>query len=528
MNNKFVKSLVSSSLSIVPIIAIVLVLSLTNLAPIGNNFVRSDLGSENYILLLIGAVGMIVGLTLFQTGAAKGLTKVGEYMGASLSKQLNLFIVILFSFALGALITCAEPSILIVSNQIQINRWILVGSIAGGVGIFVVIGILRIVFQKPLYVWYLLFYLIVFLFICLLQVDEKNHAFLPFIFDAGGITTGSATVPFILALGAGVASVRGGKNSRDSSFGLVGMASIGPIITMTLLILFSPSGFSDYTVPAQATGEIGERLLHAIIPSQNFTSMGSIIEVLMAFLPIILIFFIYQFIYIKLPKKKVGSVLLGFFVSFIGLVLFLTAVNAVMSPIGLQVGKELGNQQNWIIILLAFALGLVTILCEPAVHVLTIQIEAISDGQLKKRTVLMALSIGVGVAICLAMIRTLFNFSIMYYIIPGYLLSLCLMFFVPEIYTAIAFDSGGTASGPMAVSFILPLIIGVYSRKNNDLQSSVSFYSDCFGVVALIAMTPIIAIQLLGLASAVKQINALRALREQIYDARNDEIIHFN
>ena len=528
MNNKFVKSLISSSLSIVPIIAIVFLLSLSNLAPVGNNFNRGDLGFENYILLGIGAIGMILGLTLFQTGAASGLTKVGEYMGASLSKQRQLFIVIIFAFALGALITCAEPSILIVANQVQINKYLLIGSIAGGVGVFVVIGILRIVYQKSLMVWYLLFYFIVFLLICLLEIDPKNHAFLPFIFDAGGITTGSATVPFILALGAGVATVRGGKNSRDSSFGLVGLASVGPIITMTMLILFSPSSFSEYQIPADPSGTIWSRFLVAFLPGKNFSSMGAFIEVLLALAPIIVIFFIYELIFIKLPRGKIGQVLLGFLISFVGLVLFLTCVSAVMSPIGLQVGKELGNQPDWIIILTAFILGLVTILCEPAVHVLTVQIEDISDGQLRKRTVLVALSLGVGVAICLAMIRTLFNFSILYYMIPGYFISLILMFAVPEIYTAIAFDSGGTASGPMAVSFILPLIIGVYSHKNGDMQSSVSFYSDCFGVVALIALTPIISIQLLGLASKFKQIKALRLLRQQIYDARNDEIIHFN
>ena len=528
MQNRFLRSLLSSTLSIIPIILIIFILSISNLAPIGNNFNTQELGWENYILLSIGAAGMIIGLTLFQTGATKGLTKVGEYMGASLSKQKHLFIIIIFAFLLGALITCAEPSILIVANQVQINKYILIGSIAAGVGIFIVVGILRIIFQKSLNLWYVLFYFIVFMFICLLQIDPNNHAYLPFVFDAGGITTGSATVPFILALGAGVASVRGGKNSRDSSFGLVGLASVGPILTMTILILANPSGFSAYTIAENTNPDILSRFLNAILPSENFASLGSIIEVSMAFAPIIIIFFIYEAIYIKLPANKIGQLFIGFFTSYVGLILFLTCVGAAMSPIGLEVGKSLGLQENWVIILVAFALGLVTILCEPAVHVLTNQIQVISDGQLKKRTVLLALSIGVGVAIGLSMIRTLFNFSIMYYIIPGYILSIVLMWFVPNIYTAIAFDSGGTASGPMAVSFILPLIIGVYSKKNGDLTSGVSFYSDCFGVIALIALTPILAVQFLGLATKFKEISALRTLREQIQDSRSDEIIHFN
>lgn len=528
MQNRFLKALLTSTMSIIPIIAIIFALSLSNIAPIGNNFRTSELGYDNYILLAVGGVGMILGLTLFQTGAAKGLTKVGEYMGASLSKQKRLFIVILFAFLLGALITCAEPSILIVANQVQINKWVLIGSIAAGVGIFVVVGILRIIFQKSLTLWYLLYYFIVFMLICLLQVNPENHAFLPFIFDAGGITTGSATVPFILALGAGVATVRGGKNSRDSSFGLVGMASIGPILTMTILILVNPSSFSDFQVPSGIEGSIWGRFLTAFIPNNGFSSLGSIIEVLMAFLPILIIFFVYQTIYIKLPANKIAQLLIGFLTSFVGLVLFLTCVSASMSPIGLEVGKSLGEQADWIIILVAFALGLVTILCEPAVHILTTQIETISDGQLKKTTVLVALSIGVGIAICLSMIRTLLNFSIVYVVVPGYALSIVLMFFVPKIYTAIAFDSGGTASGPMAVSFILPLIIGVYSKKNGNLTSGVSFYSDCFGVIALIALTPILAIQILGLVYQFKQIRVLNIIKNQIQDSRNDEIIHFN
>lgn len=519
MKNRYLSAFVTSSLSILPIVIIIYILSLSNLAPIGFDLVTKTGDSQNYLLLLVGAAILIVGLSLFQIGASQGLTKVGEYMGSSLSKQKHITIVIIFAFLLGMLITCAEPSILIVSTQVNIDPILLIGSIALGVGIFVVIGIIRIVSQKSLKVWYLIFYLIVFLLICLLQVDPKNHAFLPFIFDAGGITTGSATVPFILALGAGVATVRGGKNSRDNSFGLVGLASIGPILTMTILILSSPTSFSPYEVVQPVTG--WDRFLVALMPHGN--NLGTLIEVGMALAPIILIFTIYELIYIKLPKGKIGQILIGFLISYLGLTLFLTAVNATMQPIGQLVGKSLANQSDWLVILIAFIIGLVTILCEPAVHVLTIQIENISDGQLKKPVVLATLSIGVGIAICLSVIRTLMQFSIMYYIIPGYLISLILMFFVPDIYTAIAFDSGGTASGPMSVSFVLPLIIGLY-----DARGGTEFYQDAFGVVALIALTPIIAIQVLGLVGMGKNAYALRVMRRQMFDARNSEIIHFN
>ena len=517
-----------------PIIVIVIVLSLTNLAPIGDTFTQFGLGWKYYVLLLAGAFIMIVGLSLFSIGASKSLIKVGEYMGTSLSKQKSLWIVIIFAFLLGALITCAEPSILIVANQVQINKWVLIGSIAGGVGVFVVIGILRIAFNRSLKLWYLLFYFIVFLFICLLEVNPANHKFLPFIFDAGGVTTGSATVPFILALGAGVAMVRGGKNSRDSSFGLVGIASIGPIITMATLIMVNPSGFSDYQVgnvaPANELNIVGS-FVNALLP-KSFSELGSIIEVIMALAPILIIFFIYELIYIKLPLRKIGQLMIGFLFAFVGLSVFLTAVSAAMSPIGLLVGRQLAAQEDFLIIIIAFIVGMVTILCEPAVHVLTKQIEEVSDGQLRKRTVLLTLSIGVGVAIMLSVIRTIsyangHGFSIMWYIIPGYLVSIVLMFAVPDLYTAIAFDSGGTASGPMAVSFVLPLIVGLYSARTS-LDTGVEFYETSFGVVALIALTPIIAIQTLGLMSKFKTVYALRVMREQLSDARNSEIIHFS
>lgn len=527
MKNRYISAFVTSCFSILPIILIIYILSATGLASIGPSFKQwSD--PKYYYLLAAGAAALILGLTFFQIGANKGLTKIGEYMGSSMSAQKNLFIVIIFSFALGALITCAEPSILIVADDVSINKFVLLASISIGVGIFVVIGIIRTILKKSLKTWYLLFYFIVFSVICLLQIDKNNHPFLPFIFDAGGITTGSATVPFILALGAGVASVRGGNQSKENSFGLVGLASIGPILTMTILILAKPSSFTPYSVNPISDGSIGQRFVNALLPdfSNGAIHFGTLIEVIMALLPIVIIFLLYERIFIKLSAKKLGEMMFGFVISYFGLVFFLTGVAAAMSPIGQLVGTSLAGQSDWIIILVCFFLGLVTILCEPAVHVLTTQMEQISEGQIKKKTVLIALSIGVGVAICLSAIRTLFEFSIMWYIVPGYIISILLMFVVPDIYTAMAFDSGGTASGPMAVSFILPMIIGIYSVRIGQTES-VLFYENAFGVIAMIALTPIIAIQSLGLVVDIKNAQALRIMRTSTQDARNSEIIHF-
>ena len=486
----------------------------------------------DYLALAIGAFLLIVGLSLFQVGATKSLSKVGEYMGSSLSKQAKIVIVIVFAFLLGALITCAEPSILIVASQVNINMFVLIGVIAAGVGVFVVIGVIRILLHRSLKLWYLIFYFLVFGLICLIGINEQARPFLPFIFDAGGITTGSATVPFILALGAGIATVRGGKNANEDSFGLVGMASVGPIISMAILVLLNNNGFSAYELKIPASfndaGSIFAAIGQKMIPLGG-AELGTLVEVAMALLPIMAIFFIYEVIFIKLPKTEITSLLSGFLFSYIGLVIFLTGVNAIMSPFGTRVGVGLGNIANdWVIILVCFVIGLVTILCEPAVHVLTNQIKEISDGRIGKKTVLITLSLGVGVAIGLSALRTLFNFNILYIVIPGYVLSIILMFATPNIYTAMAFDAGGTASGPMSTSFVLPMLVGITFSKNPSYgEKSVAYYTQSFGVVALIALTPILAIQILGIVEALKKKYSLRVMRGLIKDPNDAQIIHF-
>ena len=531
MKNRYVSALLSSLLSIGQIVVLIVCLALAfTFLPSSYGFQK--FGLNDYLLLGVGAINLIVGLTLFQIGASSSLTKVGKYMGSSLSKQSKLFIVILFSFALGTLITCAEPSILIVSKQVNVHPVLLIGSIAAGVGIFVVVGVLRIIFHGSLKIWYLIFYFVMFLLICLVCIspDANKRAFLPFIFDAGGVTTGSATVPFILSLGAGVAIVRGGRNSTQDSFGLVGMASIGPVITMTLLILFGVNAPAVTTYSALGDNAFLS-ILFRLIPMGG--ALGSMIEVLIALSPIMVIFFLYQFIYLKLPKQEILSLLVGFAFSFVGLSLFLAAAGGAMTPLGNAIGNNLGLFDDWIFILIAFVVGLISILCEPAVHVLTTQIETISDGQITRKTVLATLSVGVGVAIALSAIRAVFHINIMYIVVPGYGLALLLMFACPDIYTAMAFDAGGTASGPMSTSFVLPMIIGAVTTRaglegiSDEGEIANLQYNDAFGVVALIALTPIIAIQSLGLIANIKLGYKRYVMRKQIIASDDTVIIHF-
>lgn len=529
MKNRYSHAFISASFSIIPMIFIILVLSWTGVAPL--NYARGD-----YWLLLSGMIVLILGLGTFSIGCSSSLSKVGEYMGASLSKQKNLFIIIVFAFALGALITVAEPSIMIVTKQVTNTpalAYVITIGIAVGVGVFVVIGILRIVFHKSLKLWYLFFYALTFMILIfiVLTVRDKNDksVFLPFIFDSGGVTTGSATVPFILALGTGIATVRGGKNAKNDSFGLVGMASIGPIISVTLLILFSQSLSPNFEPSYTELGSerIYMMFIHTLIPhnSVNGFSLGTSIEVLIAMAPTLIIFLIYNAMFIRLPKHKILKLLVGFLFAYLGLAIFLCGTGAAMTPIGHHVGTLLGLKSNWIIILIALLIGLVTIICEPAVHVLTIQIEEVSDGRVNRYKVLFALSIGVGLAIALAVIRTIYNFSILYYMIPGYIISLSLMFVCPDIFTAMAFDSGGTASGPMASSFVLPMIVGITSALYGQ---NANYFEHSFGVIALIALTPIIAIQILGVIEKAKVVKAKYVMRRHIYNAEDAQIIHFN
>ena len=520
--NRYLNAFKSASLSIIPIVLIILVLSWTGLSPL--NFNRGD-----YLLVLLGAIALIVGMAIFQVGASTSLTKVGEYMGASLSKQNNIWIVMLFAFVLGALITTAEPSIMIVSKQVNIPGGLLIGGIAVGVGVFVCLGILRIMLHKNLKVWILFFYFITFMLLFMIQLDESKKMFLPFIFDSGGVTTGSATVPFILSLGIGIATIRGGKNAKNDYFGLVGIASIGPIMTVALLMLILPTSgdfvptYFDITASDQL--DIGKMFLYTLIPMNG--GLGTFISVAIALAPTLIIFFVYNFMYIHLPWAKLSELLIGFLLTYVGLTLFLAAAESAMTPLGNYVGKCLGLHDSWIIILIAFAIGLVTILCEPAVHVLTTQMSDISNGRMKKSTILLTLSIGVGIAIGLSAIRTIFNFSIMYYMVPGYLISICLMFVCPDIYTAMAFDSGGTASGPMSSSFVLPMLVGVTYSLGEKGGFIPNYYDQAFGIVAMIALTPVIAIQILGVVENAKVAHAKYVMRHFVYSEEDAQIIHF-
>ena len=494
-------------ISALPVTAIVYLLSLTPLF----HFSATEL-----ITFTAGAVLLVLGIGFFNLGADLAMTPMGPHVGAGLSKQRRLGLLLSVCFVLGMLITIAEPDLQVLAKQIGtvINGTLLVYTVGLGVGLFLVTAVLRIVFRKQLSNILMLFYMMLFALALLLAVNEKLNL-LPLAFDSGGVTTGPITVPFIMALGVGISGVLGDRKSRENSFGLVALCSIGPVIAVLLLGIFSRDAL-QYDVPDYG-------MESDILGSFLTTAAHTAGEVALALGLIVVFFLICQVAFLKLPRKRLMKIAVGIVFTYAGLVIFLTGVNVGFMPIGYKIGCELAKWNQGFLVLFGLMVGMLVVLAEPAIHVLNQQVEEVTGGLITKRSMLLGLCAGVGISIALSMIRIIFDFSLVYYLIPGYFLSLALSLFVPPVYTAIAFDSGGVASGPMTSGFILPFITGVCVVT----QGADAVLRDAFGVVAMVAMTPLITIQLLGFrAIIVERIKERRAMR-RILDADDQQIINF-
>ena len=488
--------------SVVPITLIVLALSFS-LAPLPLNIMALFIG---------GAVLLILGMGLFSLGVDIAMSPMGEAIGVSMTRTRKVGLVLAISFFIGLIITVAEPDLQVLAEQVSdIPNLVLVLTVGVGVGVFLVVAMLRILFNVPLRFMLLGFYGLV-----LLLSAFTPGRFIPLAFDAGGVTTGPITVPFILALGIGVASIRSDKNSHDDSFGLVALCSIGPILSVMLLgVIFRPdsAGVQTYAlVSISTTGELALQFLHAF---PHYCR-----EVALAVGPIALVFFLYNFLARRFRRRKLASILIGFAYTYVGLVVFLCGVNVGFLPAGNYMGVALGaSPYKWLLIPLSMLIGYYIVMAEPAVHVLNKQVEEITNGAVPQSAMNRSLSIGVAISAGLAMTRVLTGISIFYMLIPGYLAAILLSFFVPRIFTGIAFDSGGVASGPMTATFLLPFaMVACQSLGGNIL-------TDGFGVVAMVAMTPLITIQGLGLIYK-RRMAAVTAAR-QFVDTLPDDIIDY-
>lgn len=473
--------------AVLPITIIVLILhfSLTPLEP--------------FLLFrfIIGAVLIIIGLSIFLLGVDVGITPIGQSMGAALAKSNKVWIIGIAGLLLGFFISIAEPDLHILAGQVdgvtsgQISKSSIVIVVSIGIGLLIATGLLRIVFNIPLYKMLTGTYLLIFVLAIFTSPE-----FLAISFDASGATTGALTVPFILALALGVSALKkDSKASEKDSFGLVAIASSGAIIAVMLMNILS--GTDKMTGSLPTNGDASTSIIAPFL--HEFPRLS--LEIIVALLPILLVFLVFQKISFKMSKKAVHKIFKGVVFTFIGLVLFLVGVNAGFMEVGAAVGYSISSLDNKAyVIIVAFILGLVTVMAEPAVHVLTHQVEEVTSGYVNRKAVMAALSLGIGLAVALSVIRVLIpGLQLWHYLLPGYLIAIALTYFVPKLFVGVAFDSGGVASGPMTATFILAFIQGAA-----EAVEGADVLVDGFGMIAMVALTPLIALQILGLIFKLK------------------------
>ena len=486
--------------SVLPITAVVFLLSVTVVpVPVGT-----------LVLFIFGALLLIVGMGLFTMGVDMSLSQIGEDIGIKMTTGRKALIVVGVSFAMGVIITVAEPDLLVLANLVQdVNNWTLILTVAGGVGIFLTLAIFRTLLRISLSKMLIGCYILVFT----LSFFTPDN-FIGVAFDSGGVTTGPITVPFMLAMGLGLASIRGDRDSLDDSFGMVALCSVGPILATMILGICYPSVSPNYEPSA----------IHEVATSQDMAweFLNEIpthfMEVVGAVWPILVVVVLFQLLTRRYHKSQLIRVLIGFIYTFIGLVLFLTGVSVGFIPVGQTIGKELaGSELKWLLIPLGAVIGYVVVAAEPAIHVLKKQVEEVSGGGIPSRAVQRYLSIGTSAALAISMLRVLTGISLYWFLIPGYVLALTLTFFVPKIFTGIAFDSGGVATGPMTSTFLLPFAIGACVNPERVMY-------DAFGLVAMVAMAPLIVLQLMGIIYKKKM---LEAGSIDLPDSSADEIIEF-
>lgn len=512
--NKFVfkEKIIESTKSVLPVFIIVILLCFIT-------------GMKMSVLtaFMFGALLVVIGTGIFNVGAEMSMTQMGEYVGAQMTKSKKIWLIIILSFLVGVMVTMSEPDLKILATNASIDpEWLLTISVSCGVGAFLVVAMLRIIFGIKLRYLLLVFYIATFILAIFVPAD-----FWAIAFDSGGVTTGPMTVPFILALGVGVSSIRSDSQENNDSFGLVALCSVGPIVAVLVLGIvlggdigvYQPNEIENAIQNMQTSNNLGITYLEAL-PKY----LG---EVLIAVLPIAAFFFVYQLFTGRVGKKSLAKISIGLVYTIVGLVLFLTGANVGFMAAGSALGNFFGKQDySWIIVPLGMLLGFFIVAAEPAVQVLQTQVENVTSGAIPKKALAVALEIGVAISVGIAMIRALTGISIMIPLAIGYSIALILTFFVPDIFTSIAFDSGGVASGAMTSTFLLTFSIGACMGANGG--STVGVMTDAFGTVAMVAMTPLIAIQILGIVYKIRIKNVNKANVQELENALADEIVDVN
>lgn len=481
MNKMLGEKIKESVSSVAPVTLIVFALCVT-IVP---------MSTEMLSLFIVGAVLLVIGMGFFTLGADMAMMRIGESIGNALTRSGKVLLVIICCFVIGVIITLAEPDLQVLADQTPaVPSMALMLTVAAGVGVFLAMAFMRILLNWSLSKMLMIFYGAVFILSAFVPRD-----FLAVAFDAGGVTTGPITVPFIMSLGLGLTSLKAGEGAEDDSFGLVALSSIGPIMAVLILGLLFNQESGSYT--PVVIPEVDSTRTLMMLFSRQLPEYAR--EVAVALLPILIFFLIFKFTVIKISKKNFIKILIGMLYTFIGLTLFLTGVNVGFMSVGSYMGELIaGLNYNWILVPLGMLIGYFIVKAEPAVHVLNKQVEDITGGAVSQKTMMTCLSIGMAVSVGLAMLRVLTGISLMWMLIPGYAVALALSFAVPKLFPAIAFDSGGVASGPMTATFLLPFAMGACNGVGGNVTT------DAFGIVAMVAMTPLVTIQILGLYYGIK------------------------
>jgi len=488
--------------AVLPVMVLVVILSFT-IAPITPSIL---------LCFLLGALLVMIGMMFFTLGAEMSMTPMGEKVGAKMTQSKKIWLIVGLSFVLGVIITISEPDLQVLAEQVpSVPNMTLILAVAIGVGAFLVIAMLRMLFGVALRNLLVVFYIAAFILLFFVPMDFRAVAF-----DSGGVTTGPMTVPFIMALGVGISAIRNDKHAADDSFGLVSLCSIGPILAVLVLGMIYRPTESDYSMAqipqVEDSVELWQMFAHGLPEYMQ--------EIAISLLPIVVFFGLFQIFALHLSGRSLGKMVVGLVYTYIGLVLFLTGANVGFMPAGSYLGRVLAAAEFRVLLIPIGALiGFFIVKAEPAVYVLNHQVEELTDGAISAGAMGVSLSVGVAVSVALAMVRVLTGISVIWFLIPGYAVAVGLSFFVPKIFTAIAFDSGGVASGPMTATFLLPLAQGACMAVGGNLVA------DAFGVVAMVAMTPLITIQVLGMVYQLKQKFGKKTEMEFAFDALDEDAI---
>ncbi|MBQ7829070.1 MAG: DUF1538 domain-containing protein [Clostridia bacterium] len=495
--------------SVMPIALIILLFSFT-ICPLPNDI---------FIAFVVGTCLLVVGLGLFSLGAELSMERIGAHVGTNLTRSRKIPIIAIISLIVGVLITISEPDLHVLAGYTGDRKFAFILAVAAGLGVFLVIAVMRIIFKVKFK--YILAGGYGTILILSVVAYLTNPTFLAIAYDAGGVTTGAMSVPFVMSIGSGIAAITSQNGDEDSSFGLMAVCSIGPIIS--ILVMGLVGGFDNIAYKPHPLPEF----LNSQQMGWSFISAipGIVKDVLMGLLPILIFFLIYQLLTVKVQKKEMAQIFIGAGYTFVGMVLFLVGVNVGFMPVGSYLGATFASlSYSWIIVPIGMIIGFCMTYAEPAVGVLNKQVEEATSGTIPPKVLPMAMALGVAAAGGIAMLRALTGIPILPFLLIGYIAAVVLSFHCPSLFTSIAFDAGGVASGVMAATFLLPMSIGVCEAAGGSTES---IMTDAFGVIALVAMMPPITIQVVGLIYKLKLRNSASVEDEVLDTTIIDEIYSF-